>query len=215
METWVRRLANKVAQSLGYDAEKESVIAYGLIAIVQVVLTVALALAAGLLIHAPAEAMIVCFSVSILRRFSGGAHADSLGLCTGITVVVCTLFAFLATRLAIYTTPLILTLITLAVYAFAYASIHRYAPVDSPNKPIRTEQKRLRMRRACYRIIAAYALLQSLLIIASLWYPAFRSLAISLILGVAWQAFTLTNAGNILLNRLNVLPDHKRKEDSK
>jgi len=214
METWVRKLANKVAQSLGYDAEKESVIAYGLLALVQVVLTVVLALAAGLLIHAPAEAMIVCFSVSILRRSSGGAHADSFGLCTVITVVVCTPFAFISKVVAPYTTPLMLTLAAVAAYTVAYTNIHRYAPVDSPKKPIKTEQKRLRMRKGCYQTMAAYVVVQSLLVIASLWYPAFRSLGISLTLGVAWQAFTLTKAGNILLNKLNVLPDSSRKEDS-
>ncbi len=215
METWVRRLASKIAQSLGYDAEKESVIAYGLIAIVQVVLTVALALAAGLLIHAPAESMIVCFSVSILRRFSGGAHADSLGMCTLITIVVCTLFAFLSKTLAPFLTPLLLTLISVVVYSLVFSSVYRYAPVGSPHKPIKTEQKRLRMRKACYRITAAYTLLQILLIIFSLWYPEARSLAASLIFGVAWQAFTLTHVGNILLSKLNVLPESKGKEDVK
>jgi accessory gene regulator B len=215
MEVWVRRLANKVAQSLGYDAEKESVIAYGLIAITQVLMTVILALAAGLLIHAPAESMIVCFSVSILRRFSGGAHADSLGKCTFITVVACTLFAFLSRFLAPFLTPLLLTLVTLVVYTLVYTSIYRYAPVASPHKPIKTEQKRLRMRRGCYRTMAVYVAVQTLLIIASLWYPGARSLAVSLILGVAWQAFTLTNAGNILLNKLNVLPEIEGKEDVK
>ena len=215
MEIWVRRLASKVARSQGYDAEKESVIAYGLIAIVQVLLTVLLALAAGLIIHAPAESMIVCFSVSILRRFSGGAHADSLGKCTVITVVACTLFAFLSRLMAPFLTPLLLTLVTLVVYTLVYTSIYRYAPVASPHKPIRTEQKRLRMRKGCYRTMAAYVAVQALLIIASLWYPEAKSLAVSLILGVAWQAFTLTNAGNILLNKLNVSPEIKGKEDVK
>ena len=215
METWVRKLANKVAASQGFDAEQESVVAYGLLAIVQVVLTVTLALAAGLLIHAPAEAMIVCFSVSILRRFSGGAHADSFGFCTGITVVICTLFAFLAKWLAGYMTALILMLVALAVYAFAYTAIHKYAPVDSPNKPIKTERKRLQMRRGCYQTVTTYAVLQFLFIMIGIWHPQWRSISISLILGVAWQVFTLTNVGNTLFNRQRVLPEYQRKEDSK
>ncbi|MCE5343707.1 MAG: accessory gene regulator B family protein, partial [Eubacteriales bacterium] len=67
MENLVRRLASRIALSLGYDAEKEAVVAYGLLAIVQVAITVILALLFGFLVGAPVEAMIVCFSVSILR----------------------------------------------------------------------------------------------------------------------------------------------------
>ncbi len=68
MEKLARKLANNIALSLGYDDEKEAVVAYGLIAIIQVSIIILLVLLLGLLAGAPIEAMIICLSASILRK---------------------------------------------------------------------------------------------------------------------------------------------------
>ena len=74
MEKIVRRLASKIARSQGLDAEREAVVAYGLLAMTQISVITLLALALGFAVGAPVEALIVCFSVSFFRKYSGGAH---------------------------------------------------------------------------------------------------------------------------------------------
>lgn len=215
MEKYVRRQANRIATSLGFDDEKEAVVAYGLIAIVHIAVTVLLALLFGFLAGAPLEAMIVCFSVSILRKYSGGVHAHDAEFCTVLSVVYCTLAAAASKGLAQAYSPAVMLAACIAVYASAYWIVWRYVPVDTPNKPIKTEKKIRRMRRGSYVIVSTYLSLQLLFYIMGTGRPAFRSCGISLLLGVAWQIFTLTPLGAILLNKLNDLPKYLRKEDSK
>jgi accessory gene regulator B len=212
MENLVRKLASRIALSLGYDAEKEAVVAYGLLAIVQVAVTVLLALLLGFLIGAPMEAMIVCFSVSILRKYSGGAHAYNADFCTAVSVVYCTLAAWVSQLLTLAYVPIALLIAIVVCYSLIYWIAFQYVPVDSPNKPIKSEKKIKRMRKGSFIIVTIYFALQILLFFFAARVPVFRSYGISLLLGTSWQALTLTPLGAILLNKLNDLPKYFRKE---
>ncbi|MDD3214743.1 MAG: accessory gene regulator B family protein [Eubacteriales bacterium] len=212
MEKLVRRLASKIAKSQGYDAEKEAVVAYGLLAIVQVGTIVVLALIFGFLVGAPVEAMIVCFSVSILRKYSGGAHAYDADFCTIMSVIYCALAALASRLLAPAYNSLVVLLIAVLGYGLTFWIAYRYVPVDSPNKPIKSEAKIKRMRKGSMITITVYAALQLFLFLLTGRFPAFRSYGISLLMGTGWQALTLTPLGSILLDKLNDIPKYLRKE---
>ena len=93
--------------------------------------------------------------------------------------------------------------------------IRRYAPVDSPNKPITSEKKIRRMRRGSFATTFVYLALQLIFYFAAGSNRSFLSYGISLLLGLSWQVLTLTPVGAILLNKLNDLPKYLRKEVSK
>lgn len=216
MEKITARLASSIARSLGYDREKEAVIAYGLFAITQTVLTVFVTLLAGLAVGAPLESMIVCFSVSLYRKYSGGAHANTALACAAVTVTYCTAAALVAKWLAPLVNPPWLALpAILLIYLVAYWITYRYAPVDSPNKPIKTEKKIQRMRKGSFTILTMYLAFQLFFYVYGIRHPAFFSAGLSLLLGTGWQAFTLTPIGSILLHPRNVQPNHSGKEVSK
>lgn len=214
MEKWVRRRVRRMAETMKFDPEKEAVVAYGLIAIVQIAVTLLLVLALGFLVGAPVEALIICLSVSLLRRYSGGAHAHDADFCTLLTTVYCTLTAALSKALGQAYDPWAMAAATAAVYVAAFLIVIRYAPVDSPNKPIHTEQKRQRMRRGSLITLALYGAASVLFFLFGFRLAWVHSYGISLLLGVGWQAFTLTPLGSVLLNWLNELPKFVRKEDS-
>jgi len=206
MEKLARKLANRIALSLGYDDEKEAVIAYGLIAMIQIFITVLLVLLLGILIGATAEAMIVCFSVSTLRKYSGGAHAGSAELCTSMSVVYCTLTAFASGKLLLgLYSPLLMVPAIIVIYGISFLIVHKYAPVDSPNKPIRTQQKRKRMRKGSFIILSVYFLFSVVLFVFGCEFNFLNSYGISLLFGVAWQIFTLTSTGAFLLHNVDKL----------
>lgn len=215
MERAVRRLASKIAASMGFDAEREAVIAYGLIALVQILITFALVIVFGLLVGAVVETLIVCLSVSFLRKYSGGAHADDADFCTVLTVIICTLAALAARALLSLYQPWAMAGMIVLAYVAAYWIANRYVPVDSPNKPIKTEQKIKRMRRGSFSILSVYALASVLFFLLGFQFHLFQSYGIALLLGVCWQVFTLTPIGAILLHKLNVLPKCLGKEVSK
>ena len=213
MEKLVRKQASKISASLGYDAEKEAVVAYGLIAIVQICITLTLVFLFGLIVSAPIEALIVCLSVSILRKYSGGVHADNAEFCTVFSVIYCTVTAVLSKWLAgvYFAAPMLVA--GVVIYAAAFAIAYRYVPVDSPNKPIKTEKKIQRMRKGSFIILTVYFALSVLFYLLSFQAPAYRSFGIGMLFGVAWQVLTLTPVGAILLHKLNDLPKYLGKEE--
>jgi accessory gene regulator B len=200
METLARKLASKIAISLCYDGEREKVVAYGLIALLQMIVTVLAVLLIGLLIGTAIEALILCFSVSILRKFSGGAHAGSILKCMVIAVLYCTAFSAVA-RYGL--SPVVgwieLLIFLILFFAGCFAIVYRRAPVDSPNKPISSESKRLRLRRGTFLVLALYFAFSLLLAVWGKSSVTGRGYCISLLFGILWQVFTLTKLGSRVL----------------
>ena len=206
MEPWVRRFANRIATELHLDAEREAVIAYGLIAIVQISLTLLLVVLFGLLVGALWEALVICLSVSIYRKYSGGAHAHDAEFCTVVTVVYCTLAALMARWLATHYVPALMLAAIALTYGVAFWVAYRRVPVDSPNKPIKTERKIRRMRKTSFLLLSMFVCVSVFFYVLGVHPTVGRALGISLLLGVGWQTLTLTPLGAILLNKLNDLP---------
>lgn len=203
MEKITRKLAHEVSLSLGYDAEKEAVVTYGLIIFIQIAITTLLVLVFGILIGVPFEAMIVCFSVSILRKFSGGAHAGTAEFCTCFTVVYCSLTAFMSKLLSGIYSQILMGIAILAVFALSFNIIYKLAPVDSPKKPIRTEQKKKKMKNGSLIVLTVYLLISAAFFFLSNNIEVFKSYGISLLFGVSWQCFTLTSFGAQFIQRMN------------
>lgn len=213
MEKLARKLASNISSSLGYDDEKEAVIAYGLIAIIQIFITVLLVLLFGILVGALAEALIVCFSVSILRKYSGGAHAGTIELCTGFSLLYCTTAAVISKWLlaGIYN-PIPMAIAIIIIFGISFLVVNKFAPVDSPNKPIRTEKKKKRMRKGSFVILSVYLIISIAFFVLSFKYEVFKSYGISLLFGISWQIFTLTYLGSLFIGKMNDFIIFKKEE---
>ena len=204
METLARKLANKIALSVGCDKEKEAVIAYGLFAVIQIAITIILVAIIGILAGVCIEALIICFSASILRKYSGGAHAETANLCTCISVIYCTLTAIISKKLLLFLYSPVPMIIAIAIiYGLSYLIIYKYAPVDSPNKPIKTEKKKSRLRKGSFFTLSVYILISIILLILGCKYAIPRSYGTSLLFGVFWQVFTLTPYGSFIFEKIN------------
>ncbi len=204
MEKIARKIAANLAKSLHYDEEQEAVIAYGMIAITQIVVTIILITIIGILAGVWIEALIITFSVSILRKYSGGSHAKTLELCTAIGVIYSVGFASIAKYILAPSISLeILTLLGIITYAFAYLTIYRLAPVDTPNKPIVTTEKRKRMKKASFIVISLYAVFSIFSLFIGSNNIFYIGIYISLIFGVLWQILTLTKLGAKITSIIN------------
>lgn len=204
MEALAKRLANSISVTLDYDEEKQAVITYGLFAIIQVFVTFILVLSVGLLFRVPVEALIICFSASILRKYSGGAHLNSAESCTVFSVITCSVFALLSRYVLLnYYNPLLSYGAIIIIYSIAFYIIYKFAPVDSPQKPIRTEQKKERMKYGSYITLSVFLIISLLLLYSNSKDINLKSYGISLLFGVSWQVFTLTDAGALFLVKIN------------
>lgn len=212
MERFSKNIAKEISQTLQYDTEKEAVIAYGLLGILQLLTNIGLTLLLGFFFGVPMQALFLSFTVSLLRRFSGGAHASSLNLCTIVGLVYSIAFAktsvFLASHVDSLWLPLVFGLLSLFA---SWVTVALRAPVDSPKKPIRSAAKKQRMRRGSFSILALYTILFIVLFILGCYQLTFLSFGYSLVFGVLWQTFSLTPTGIRFLSNLDKKAQKKRR----
>jgi accessory gene regulator B len=207
MEKLTNNIAEKISLELGLDNERKEVIAYGTFALLHTMLSIVLILLFGLLFDVLIEALIVSFTISILRKYSGGAHANSPGICasigTFIGIGLALIISFVINQLINLRLAIILGLLT---FAWSYYIIYKLAPVDSAAKPIKTQKNRDRMRKRSILILFAYMIIVVINIIMYRLSHEKRFLVFSMCtyVGTAWQAFTLTHAGHITIKKIDV-----------
>lgn len=205
MEKLANRIAESAARSGGLDEERRKVIAYGLAALLQMLLLMASSLVFGFLFHCIVEAMIIFVAVGLFKRSAGGAHSRTSGGCTCISLASIFLMALFSRYVVpavpalwpVYLVPATLT------FAYAFITTYRLAPVASANKPIAREEKILRLRRLSFLTIAAFFAVCLGLIFSGRTCPRCINAAISLCMAVLWQSFMLTNAADRFITYLD------------
>ena len=211
MEKLSNNIANKVASELSLDNDNKEVIAYGAFAIMQMSLSIILVFLFGLLFHVAFEALIISFTGSILRKYSGGVHASSPGICNFIGIVVSVGQAIVISFLVSSVINLKLLIILGAViFIWSYYIIYKLAPIDSIAKPIVKEAKKKRMKKGSIILLSVYLAITVFLMILYLSSGERKLLlyALCLYLGILWQAFTLTTSGHLLVSKTDTFLNH-------
>ena len=212
MEKLADNIANKVVLELSLDEDNREVIAYGTFALMQMFLSIILVFLFGVLFHVAFEALIISFTASILRKYSGGVHASSPGICTFIGTIVCVGEALVISLLmtSVVNLKLIIILGTL-IFIWSYYIIYKLAPVDSVSKPIVKEEKRKRMKKGSIILLSVYLIIAVILIMLyiSCGERKFLFYALCLYSGILWQAFTLTVPGHLLIGKVDTFLNHK------
>ena len=199
MERFAKKLAESIGESLGKTDEDVAVVAYGLIGILQFFAIFLLASAIGFTFSFWYEVVTVFLSVGFLRRLTGGAHSSGIYSCLIYSVFfVCSISAlarYVMTGLPIGANCGIVA----AIFAFGYIMIALKAPVAPPNKPVRTEAKRKRLRKGAFIVLSAFLVLVSGSLVAFyfLGEKGIRvySLGLSLALSTLWQITMMTRCG--------------------
>ncbi|KOA20197.1 accessory regulator protein B [Clostridium homopropionicum DSM 5847] len=199
-------IANKIASELKLDNDKKEVIAYGTFALLQTFLSIFSVSVIGYLFHVSFEATIVLFTASILRKYSGGAHANSPWKCTFIGLIICIGQAILIYNLVNSFIDLNMTIIIiLSTFLWAYIIIYMLAPVDSLAKPIKKDEKKKRMKKGSLVILSIYLIITICTIMLYIFFAKkiFLVYALCISGGIDWQVFTLTRSGHFTLRKLD------------
>ena len=206
IENLSKLISEKVSSELNYDNERKEIIQYGTYALIQTLISIISVFILGLVFNIALEALIFLFTASILRKYSGGAHSESSNVCTLLGIIISICIGFLI-KSSFFTKMNfeIIVFIGIVIFVFGYFIVFKFAPVDTKNKPIKTEKKKKRMKKGSLKILTIYLFIEILSII--LYYNSGWSLAksviLSIIFGVAWQCITLTYIGNILLKTID------------
>ncbi|MGH4050773.1 MAG: accessory gene regulator ArgB-like protein [Clostridium sp.] len=212
MEKLSNKIANKVAAELSLDEDNTQVIAYGTFALMQMCFSIILVFIFGLLFHVAFEALIISFTAAILRKYSGGVHASSPGICNFIGIITCVGQAVLISHLINSVVNLKLIIILgIIIFIWSYYIICKLAPVDSISKPIVKEGKRKRMKKGSIILLGVYLIIIVFFILLYINSGKRKFLFYTLCLysGILWQAFSLTAKGHLLIGKVDTFLNHK------
>ncbi|MBU3136493.1 accessory gene regulator B family protein [Clostridium gasigenes] len=190
-----KKVAFKIANELKLDNDNKEVISYGIFAIIQMVYNLLLIILFGAVFNVVIEAVIASFTIAILRKSSGGAHASSSKICVVIGTFITVIIGLIAKININVNSTMIIGAIT---FIWAYYIIFKLAPVDSDAKPIRTEKKKKRLKRSSIFILSIYLTIVIIGIILYLYTKIDRLLIYSICIlgGVIWQILSLTKIGH-------------------
>ncbi|MFV0342499.1 MAG: accessory gene regulator ArgB-like protein [Anaerocolumna sp.] len=214
IEKLAKMMGNKIATQLDLNDDRRAVITYGLIGILQTIVLFALIIFIGLLLDITYESFIIFFSVSAIRKSSGGAHARTMLGCNIMSIVAIVILSVLSRY--IFASPIsiyINLLITVIVYAICLLIFYYRVPLGSPNKPINRPEKIKRLRKLSFINLMILFILSIVFIILADFNTKFYSLAISVRLAMLWQFFTITKMGVLFVEKfdsiINKLFDNK------
>ncbi|MBN1035145.1 accessory regulator AgrB [Clostridium botulinum] len=198
-----KKISDYIAEELNFDDDKKSVINYGIFAFVQMVICIALVIIFGVIFNVTIEALIISFTVSILRKSSGGVHASSPERCAVIGTVTSVGMALMAKNIN-YSFSFVI-LFGIIVFVWSYYILYKLAPVDSIVKPIKNIKKRRRLRKSSIITLSVYLIIVIINILSYLSINNFVLLTYSLCIymGLLWQVFSLTKSGHLILGKLN------------
>lgn len=190
---------------LDVDENREKVIVYGAISLLQLVWAIGWTSIVSLIFGVFYEAIIFLTIISILRKYSGGVHASSPNRCVFIGTFVATVTGLIVDRILYKINIYFVVVAGIVFILIALIIIIRNAPVDSINKPISKPELKQRFKFCSIIIILIYLLI---MVASLILYTIHQNLIYikffqCIGLGTLWQSITLTENGAKGLNKFD------------
>ena len=205
LELLSKNISNYLKRELNLDEDKRSIIEYGIFSLFHVLISILLVVIFGFIFNVIIEALIISFTIAVLRKFSGGAHASTSTNCAILGVLISVFPAYTIKKLNFEN--LYVILMGIVVYIISVIVIYKLAPVDNPNKPIKKKEKIKRLKRGSIIIVSIYMII--VFINISINYIKDMNLLLlyssCIYVGILWQVFTLTKYGHIVVNKIDSL----------
>lgn len=209
------KLGHNIADCINADKNKEEVITYGAFIMFQTLFSILLVLILGYTFNVFAEALIISFSGSILRKYSGGVHSVSPNRCAVIGAVISVSLGITSVFISKNISLTMIAFLILIGLIYSYCYICKYAPADSPQKPITNILKKNHLKNASIMTATIMYIIVGILI---LFYKYSHNIvllryALCITFGVVWQTFSLTDFGHNVLHRIDSLFIKTQKEE--
>ena len=208
------KCAAYLARELGSDTKRELRMAYGLEVllgeIVKMVLLLWLAWMLGIL----PEVIFISIAAGLLRLASGGEHCSEYYRCLVGGTICFILLGWGVHNLNVFFTGSDAYITIVASILLSWSIVSKYAPGETENKPINSEEERAKFRRLSILIVSIYGLVMLLLMHNYLLRP----LVLPILVGMVEQAFTVSPWGYRFMHfvdgALNYKKWGKKKYDS-
>lgn len=205
MEKLAQAISHILGTELHLNDEKQKVVAYGLAAIFQMSIIFIVITILGSLGGFYPEALVLFLGVGLLRKSTGGNHAPTFNTCLFVSITSILLMAAFSHYIPNKENEVFFFIFIIVSYILDFWLVYKYAPVDSPNKPIKNPQKIKRLRKSSILTVCIYFILTVLSISNGLIKPSLFHIGISLTLATLWQAVTLTKFSKGFFNIFTIV----------
>jgi accessory gene regulator B len=198
--------ASWLAKKLDYGKSEEEILNYSLNLVFTIILGYGLlTIAAGLLGVLP-TALAAAVSASVLRSFSGGAHASRISRCVVLGAVIFSAIGWLAAvgipglEESAYSDIMSLKarVFIIMIIVIGTGIIYFFAPAPAPSKPKQTHLQEVVMI-SCSLVLLWWWGATVWLINSMQWGIKHQEVLLASQLGIVWQLFSLTPWGFGLL----------------
>lgn len=185
-----RIIAFKISSRISLKNEEREIVEYGLKVFLSEVFSLSILFIVLFVTGLIKTGMSILIAAGVLRKFSGGAHCSSPMRCTILGVMTVPLFAFSVERLLIFGENKLLAA-AVCLFVLNLFTCLKYAPADSPQKPINEVPKK-RLKRGALLLIL---ITSSVLIAGYFSHYIDISFLLAVSAGFFYQSITLTPAG--------------------
>ncbi|NLL69925.1 MAG: accessory gene regulator B family protein [Epulopiscium sp.] len=191
MERLIQKIIKTYKKHDQIDQSQEAILEYGIYLIFSTILGAICTLGVSILLGIFSIVAMILLTMSILRYVSGGAHFIKMGHCIFMTVVITNTMGLVVQYIPISFGGIF----TLSLFCFIFAlrNILRYAPADTPQKPIDNKHHRKKLRQQSLVLICIW-FIGVILSFVNDWKTTSKVL-LATTLAIAWQCFTLTPKG--------------------
>lgn len=200
-------VARYLAGEMGLNAKDTETIRFGVEYymgfFVNLGLVIAIAFGLGIIPYVLAA----LFSSVLLRFVSGGAHCSTFLRCLLLGTVVIVGIGQLASVVGMLVPQALLYVLVVFSVVTGFYSVDKWAPCDTPAKPIVSPLQRAKYKRLSFIFIALWATTISLFLILSGKdnAPFISALIIASIGGFWWQILSITPFGYRLVTTMEML----------
>lgn len=178
MKIWAEIVVDWMIHNHAIHKEEKELYVFALDSAVMLVLPLLLGGAIGFLLGSPKHGIILVVPFMILRKFSGGYHAKKRWICTVLSSLLLFLCIVLSMKVQFGQTVVINTIL-------AAISLGIFSPIDSENRLLDKEEKRIYKRMVIYCLVL-FGLINIVLFVLNA-YTYIVSLSIGIQLSAALQ----------------------------
>ncbi|WP_165000272.1 accessory gene regulator ArgB-like protein [Anaerophilus nitritogenes] len=190
MGNYIEKILSFYQHNVEIDKDQDAILRYGLYIFISGMMSYAMTLIVGYILGILGNVFMMMVIVSILRSASGGAHCESMFNCALFGTVVTNGLGWIAQELPL--TGKVVFSICSIVFLFGIWAIGKYAPADTPQKPITSTEKKYKLKRKSFIYIVLWYMG------VGMYFVIFQRLHVFMIataFGVFTQCFSITQLG--------------------
>jgi len=198
IQVWSYKCACYLAQQLGHSHEKRGIYYYGFQVVIGAVVKGILLVLISLLFGVLVQTLTVLIFFASLRILAGGYHMDTYGKCIAVSLAMFVLAGIIVKNTYMYWPSVYILALSFAIFAAGLFSIIKWAPRDTPNKPITRPEERKKFKTLSIIHICLWIILQFILVGLKL-----NMYALAGCLGIIISIFIITPPGYAFFDMLS------------